>query len=123
MRTWKGTKLYSIMRMKCPFCHEGAFFVSHPYDLAHVGEVHDRCPHCARKLSKEVGFYWGALFVSYGLSIGFSLLMYGLTWFVRPDLGMLGFFIVVVSATALAAPWLYAMSKIIWANLFFHYQR
>lgn len=119
----KGTKLYSIGRLKCPFCQEGDFFVSHPYDLSKVGQVHAQCPHCGRRLSKEVGFYWGALFVSYALSIGFSLGVFGLAWLVRPDLGILGFFVVVVSATALASPYLYALSKIIWANLFFHYQR
>jgi hypothetical protein len=117
----KGSKLYSIGRLKCPFCHEGDFFVSHPYDLSKVGEVNTRCPVCERKLSKEVGFYWGALFVSYALSIGFSLAIFGLAWMIKPDLGIMGFFITVVGATMLAAPYLYALSKIIWANLFFHY--
>lgn len=119
----KGSKLYSIIQFKCPFCHEGDFFLSHPYDLTKVGEVHVRCPHCDRRLSKEVGFYWGAMFVSYALSIGFSLSVFGLAWSVRPGMGILGFFVVVVTCTALASPYLYALSKIIWANLFFHYER
>jgi len=118
----KGTKLYSIGHLTCPFCQEGAFFVAHPYNLSKVGEVHERCPVCHRKLTKEVGFYWGALFVSYALSIGFSLAVFGLAWLIKPDMGMLGFFVSVVGVTALASPYLYALSKIIWANFFFHYQ-
>jgi uncharacterized protein (DUF983 family) len=118
-----SAKLRSIIRMRCPFCLSGDFFVSHPYDLKHAGDVHERCASCGRRFSKEPGFYWGALFVSYGLSIGFSLMAYGIAWAIRPDLGILGFFVVVVSATVLAAPYLYALSKIIWANLFFHYER
>jgi hypothetical protein len=123
MISGKGTKLYSIVHLKCPFCHEGDFFVSHPYDLAKVGDVHARCPRCGRRLSKEVGFYWGAMFVSYGLSIGFSLIVFGLAWFLRPEMGIMAFFFIVVGCTALASPYLYALSKIIWANLFFHYER
>jgi uncharacterized protein (DUF983 family) len=118
-----SAKLRSILFLKCPFCLQGDLFRSHPYDLSHVGEVHERCPSCGRKLSKEPGFYWGAMFVSYGLSIGFSLLVYGITWWIHPGTGIPGFFIVVVSATALASPYLYALSKVIWANFFFHYQR
>jgi uncharacterized protein (DUF983 family) len=118
-----SAKVRSILRMRCPFCLNGAFFVSHPYDLKHAGDVHERCASCGHRFSKEPGFYWGALFVSYGLSIGFSLMTYGIAWAIRPDLGILGFFIAVVTATVLAAPYLYALSKIIWANLFFHYDR
>lgn len=118
----KGTKLYSIAHLKCPFCHEGDFFVSHPYDLSKVGEVHARCPYCDRRLSKEVGFYWGAMFVSYALSIVSSLGFFGLAWLVLPGMSILGFLCVVVGCTALVAPYLYALSKIIWANLFFQYE-
>ncbi len=117
----KGTKLYSIFHLTCPFCQEGAFFLSHPYDLKRVGELHRTCPVCHRNFEKEPGFYWGAMFVSYALSVGYSLLAFGITWWFLPDMGILGYFIVVVSATVLVAPYLYALSKIIWANMFFSY--
>ena len=35
---WKVTKLYSILNFKCPFCHEGQFFVAHPYNLRRAGD-------------------------------------------------------------------------------------
>lgn len=118
----KGTKLYSILHLKCPFCHEGEFFVGHPYDLRHAGDLHKTCPVCHRKYEKEPGFYWGGMFVSYALSIAFSLIAFGITWTLAPHLGILGFFVIVVGATVLVSPYLYALSKITWANLFFSYQ-
>lgn len=117
----KGTKLYSILHMKCPFCHEGAFFVSNPYDLRHAGDLHKTCPVCHRKFEKEPGFYWGGMFVSYAFSIAFSLIAFGITWAIAPGTSILGYFVVVVGATALVSPYLYALSKITWANFFFHY--
>ncbi len=118
----KGSKLYSILHFTCPFCHEGAFFVSHPYDLKHVGELHATCPVCHRKYEKEPGFYFGGMFVSYALSISFSLLAFGLTWLIAPNLSIWAFMAIVVGATVLAAPYLYALSKIMWGNMFFSYK-
>jgi hypothetical protein len=118
----KGSKLYSIVHFKCPFCQEGDFFISHPYDLKHVGDLHKECSVCHRRYEKEPGFYWGGMFVSYALSAAFSLLAFGITWLIEPHWSILGYFIAVVSATVLASPYLYALSKIIWANFFFSYQ-
>jgi hypothetical protein len=40
----KGTKLYySILNFKCPYCHEGQFFVAHPYNLRRAGDLLDKC--------------------------------------------------------------------------------
>ena len=38
----KGTKLYSIIKFKCPSCHEGNFFISHPYNFKNTGDVLDK---------------------------------------------------------------------------------
>ena len=122
MSLLRGTKLYSILHLTCPFCHEGDFFLSHPYDLKHVGDLHETCPVCHRKYEKEPGFYYGAMFVSYAIGIAFSLLCIGITWWFAPHLSIWGFMVVVVGLTILAAPYMYALSKIMWANMFFSYQ-
>ena len=77
MSAFQSSKLYSILHLTCPFCHKGAFFLSHPYDLKHAGDLHETCPACHRKYEMEPGFYYGAMFVSYALSIAFSLLAFG----------------------------------------------
>jgi len=51
----KGSKLYSIFKSKCPRCQEGEFFVSHPYDLANMGDIHTHCDQCGLKYAKEPG--------------------------------------------------------------------
>lgn len=120
---WKATKLYSILNFKCPHCHEGAFYAGrHLYDLKHIGDVNKHCPACHRKLSKEVGFYYGGMYVNYALSITFSLLMYGLIYLIAPGLEFMWTFLLIIVATVLCVPLLYGLSKIIWANLFFDYQ-
>ena len=69
----KGTKLYSILKFKCPHCHEGGFFKAHPYNISKAGDIYDKCPVCNNKNSKEPGFYYGAMYVSYGLGVALFL--------------------------------------------------
>lgn len=119
----KGSKLYSIAKMKCPCCQEGDFFVSHPYDLKRAGDIHENCAVCGVKYSKEPGFYYGAMYVSYALAVAlFVTLWVSLAVFLRVE--SVGIQVAVIVASILfLAPYLYALSKIIWANLFMHYDK
>lgn len=60
----KGSKLYSIFHEKCPYCHEGDFFVSGAYKLKTMGDVHENCKNCGKSFNPETGFYFGAMYVS-----------------------------------------------------------
>jgi uncharacterized protein (DUF983 family) len=119
----KGTKLYSIIHRKCPQCHEGDFFVSTPYDLKHVGDIREKCDHCGLKYEKEHGFYYGAMYVGYGLGVATFV-----TFWVSMNLFFsslsTGFQIaIIVAAIIVSGPFLYMLSKIIWANMFIHYRK
>lgn len=117
----KGNKLYSIFKMKCPQCHEGEFFESHPYNLKKAGNLHETCSVCGVKYSKEPGFYYGAMYVNYGLGVALFVALWvsfnlffssvGVGW----QIGLIIFFTVILT------PYMYALSKIIWANLFMKY--
>lgn len=119
----KGGKLYSIFKFKCPHCHEGDFFVSNnPYQLKYAGDIHKKCKACNRKLSMEPGFYYGAMYVAYALGVAFSVSLVVAIYVLFPETEMEIYIITVLSGLVAAGPWLYALSKIIWANLFWSYK-
>jgi|SRR5690606_17848839 len=62
----RGTKLYSILRLKCPRCQIGNLF-SNPGLLvfSRILEMPDKCPHCKQDFKVEPGFYTAALWISY----------------------------------------------------------
>ena len=62
----KGTKLYSILKLKCPRCQIGNLF-NNPglFVISKVLEMPDKCPHCKEDFKQEPGFYAAALWVSY----------------------------------------------------------
>lgn len=119
----KGSKLYSIFKMKCPRCQEGDFFVSKPYDLKRAGDIHKTCSNCNLKYSKEPGFYYGAMYVSYALGVALFVTLWVSfnLFFPSASIGIqIG---TIIGLTILLTPYLYALSKIIWANLFIKYER
>ena len=74
MSLLKGTKLYSILTGTCPVCQEESMYKeSNPYKLTRVYEMHERCSNCGTKYKIEPSFFYGAMYVSYGVGIAFSV--------------------------------------------------
>jgi len=119
----KGSKLYSILREKCPHCHEGDFFAGKSvFNLKQVGKVHDKCPECNRPFHKEPGFYYGAMYVSYGLGVAMFVASFIITWLIAPESGPEVYVIVIIATMLIFGAKLYKLSRIIWANMFFPYK-
>lgn len=119
----KGSKLYSIFNAKCPECHEGAFFVAHPYNLKKIGDTYEKCDSCGVNYSKEPGFYYGAMYVAYGLGVAIFISAWVATWGLNLSVSAFNLFLVVSGVLLLGTPYIYHLSKIIWANLFFKYKK
>jgi uncharacterized protein (DUF983 family) len=119
----KGSKLYSIFRFKCPKCQSGDFFVSHPYDLSRIGDIQEHCSSCGLKYEKEPGFYYGAMYVAYALGVALFVTLWTSFNLFFPSVTV-GFQIfVIVFSTIILSPLLYALSKIIWANMFIPFDK
>jgi len=119
----KGTKLYSIRKMTCPRCQEGGFFVAKPYNLKRAGDLNEKCPKCGLKFEKEVGFYFGAMFVSYALGVALFVTCWVSFNLFFPTASTAIQIISISIVSLLAGPYFYALSKIIWANFFFNYDK
>jgi uncharacterized protein (DUF983 family) len=62
----KGTKLYSILKLKCPRCQIGNLFKNSGFFVfTEILEMPDKCSHCKQGFKIEPGFYSAALWISY----------------------------------------------------------
>ncbi|MBI1836643.1 MAG: DUF983 domain-containing protein [Flavobacteriia bacterium] len=119
----KGSKIYSIVKMKCPQCHEGDFFISKPYDLKNAGKLHEFCTFCDLKYEKEIVFYYGSMYVSYALQVAVFVSFWTSFNLFSPTIST-GFQIgIILLASLLLTPYLYAISKITWINLFISFDQ
>ena len=118
----KGSKLYSISTMTCPQCQESHMMVGNPYRFSTMGEVKNKCEVCGLNLKPEPGFYYGAMYVSYGLGVAiFVSIWASCTWFFD-NVGVWTQISLILIALIGLGPYLYALSKVIWANIFFSYK-
>ena len=63
-------KLPWILRNRCPKCGKGNLFVKpNAYDLRHTAAMHSACEACGEDFEREPGFYFGAAYVSYALTV------------------------------------------------------
>ena len=118
----KGTKLYSVLFNKCPHCHEGDFFITkNPYDLKNFEKIHAQCPNCKKSFMKEVGFYYGSMYASYGLTIALGLTLF-LVMCVVFELPELVFLISFCIIALLLWTWIFRTARLLWINLFVRYE-
>jgi len=117
----KGTKVYSIFKGKCPVCHSGDLYKrKNPYLLSETLKMHERCSHCNTKFKIEPSFFYGAMYVSYGVGIAFAVAAFIISYFFL-NLGRLNSFLVIVGTLIFLLPVILRLSRNIWINFFFKY--
>lgn len=97
--------------------------VANPYKLSTMGEVKNKCEVCSLDFKPEPGFYYGAMYVSYALGVAvFVTIWASCNWFFD-NVGVWTQISLVLIALIGLGPYLYALSKVIWANFFFSYKQ
>ncbi len=67
------TKIQAIFGCKCPRCREGSLFENPPVLYKKFGKMPVTCKVCGLRFEKEPGFFFGAMYISYFLSVGVVL--------------------------------------------------
>ncbi|WP_108805064.1 DUF983 domain-containing protein [Aquimarina sp. Aq107] len=117
----KGTKIYSIFTGTCPVCqNESMYKDNNPYKLGKIFQMHERCSHCNTKYKIEPSFFYGAMYVSYGVGIAFAVAAFVIGNLFL-ELNLLNSFFVIVGTLIFFFPIILRLSRNIWINLFMHY--
>ncbi|MFM9988367.1 DUF983 domain-containing protein [Flavobacterium sp.] len=119
----KGSKLYSILTGTCPKCHEESMYIiKNSYILSKVFDMHEKCSHCETKYKIEPSFFFGAMFVSYGVSVLIGIIAFLVSHFIFKTNLKTSFVSIVISLIALM-PIIMRISRNIWINIFIHYDK
>ena len=66
----KGSKLNSILTGSCPKCqNESMYLDKNMLHLTKILKMNENCSHCGLKYQIEPSFFYGAMYVSYGLNV------------------------------------------------------
>lgn len=123
MNFLKGSKLYSIFTGTCPVCHSGKMYVEdNPYKISKTLKMQERCSKCNVKFSKEPSFFYGAMYVSYGLGVALAVSAFIISYvFLGLDVDYT--FASIILVLVILFPVILRMSRNIWSNLFFSYDK
>ena len=117
----KGNKLYSILTGSCPKCQQESMYVhKNPYKPGHLFKMRERCGHCDTKYKIEPSFFYGAMYVSYGVGIAFAVAAFVIAkLFIGASL--INTFIAIVGTLVVFMPVIIRLSRNIWINIFMKY--
>ncbi|MEJ7778870.1 MAG: DUF983 domain-containing protein [Daejeonella sp.] len=77
----KIPQLYALLNSKCPRCRRGNVFINSMYGFK-AQKMNEYCPHCNLKFEREPGYFYVAMFVSYGFNVVQMILAGLLTYFI-----------------------------------------
>jgi rRNA maturation protein Nop10 len=81
MSSFKESYLYSVLNNKCPRCRKGNIYTSSSaYKLGQMTTMNETCPVCGQPTEIEVGFFYGTAYVSYALTVAFSVATFVAWW-------------------------------------------
>ncbi len=116
----KSSRLYSILHLKCPRCHEGSLFTYKTYSRR-FAVMPEKCPVCHLQYQPEPAFYTGAMYVSYALQVAlFAIIYMVLRLFSNPDIKI--YLVAMITAPLLLVPVTLRLSRAIYIHLFYTYQ-
>ncbi|WP_213521417.1 DUF983 domain-containing protein [Nonlabens sp.] len=119
----KGTKLYSIFTGTCPVCQNESMYTSpNLYNPSKTQEMRERCSHCDTKYKIEPSFFYGSMYVSYGVGVGIAMIAFLLGYFVF-ELSRWNIFLIIAFISIFSLPIVIRLSRNIWINIFMDYDK
>ena len=122
-----SSQFLPMLKLKCPHCNESHMFVNpKTYALSQLGTMKKTCDVCQTNFQPEPGFYFGAAYVSWGLTVATWVavlvalkLLNALGWI---EFGFLThpmtFLLSGILVSALIFPYMYRLSRVMWAHMF-----
>lgn len=119
----KGTVINSILTGSCPKCQEESMYVEkNPYKLSTLYKMHDTCSHCHTQYKIEPSFFYGAMYVSYGVTVAIGVAVFVILNLIL-QLHVLETFIGIVVVILALMPVTARISRNIYINLFIHFDK
>jgi len=111
----------NILKHRCPRCRKGKLFTHPAYNLKKTISMPDKCPHCGQPFHLEPSFYYGALYVSYGLQVALFATVSIAIAVLHPEAPTEWYLIGVTAAAVLLFPLVIRLSRSIWIHIFVKY--
>lgn len=121
--TTKGLKIHSILTGSCPRCQKESMYADkNIFHLSNLLKMKEKCSYCGLKYQIEPSFFYGAMYVSYGLNVMIMIIIFLIAFFgFHASVGET--FIAIIFALAVLFPFVMRLSRNIYINIFVDYEK
>lgn len=117
----KGSKLNSIIKGNCPRCQEESMYESkNTFNILKAIKMKEKCSNCGLRYMIEPAFFYGAMYVSYGVGIAFGIAAFIISKTLF-DASLHASFISIVATLLVFYGIIMRVSRNIWINIFVSY--
>lgn len=117
----RGSKLNSIITGSCPKCQKESMYEDkNPLHLSKVLKMNENCSHCGFKYQIEPSFFYGAMYVSYGLNVAVGIAAF-IVSFVFFGSTIEQSFIAIILTLVVLFPFVLRLSRNLYINMFVSY--
>ncbi|WP_395049995.1 DUF983 domain-containing protein [Flavobacterium sp.] len=114
----KGSKLNSILTGTCPRCqNESMYLDKNPLHFSKILKMNEKCSHCGLKYQIEPSFFYGAMYVSYGLNVALGVAAFIVSYLIF-DSSIKTAFIAIIASNVVLFPLVLRWSRNIYINMF-----
>jgi hypothetical protein len=83
----------------------------------------EHCDRCGLKFNLEPGFFYGAMYIGYGISIAYLSTFYLLLLLILKDFEVELYFVLAIGSLLALTPIIFRLSRSIWLAIFVKYNR
>ena len=110
----------NIFAMRCPKCHGDTLFKTKLWEFKKMLSMKEECGNCGQHFELEPGFYWGAMYIAYGIS---SAVILGTFIILRFVIGytMMQSYIAVCILILFLIPYVFRLARSLWIHIHVKY--
>ncbi|MNQ11555.1 hypothetical protein D3C85_244440 [compost metagenome] len=111
-----------ILNNDCPNCHKGKVF-NEKNIFFNLGfpKMNEYCSHCDYKFEKEPGYFFGAMYVNYGLTVAQGIATYLIAHLFFKETFDLRMIPIIAGTIIVLSPFNIRFSRLLWIYMFKNY--
>ncbi|WP_339922375.1 DUF983 domain-containing protein [uncultured Cyclobacterium sp.] len=110
----KNSLAGAILKAQCPKCRKGNIFPVSIISFRKLTQVNQCCPNCGVELVPEPDFYYGAMYISYALSVALFINVMIILNYVFDDPELVVYIVSVVFFNIVLLPVMLRYSKVLY---------
>ena len=107
----------ALLALRCPRCHRGPLF-KHPAASLGFSDMYDTCVVCEQTYEPEPGFYFGAMYISFGFAVTIFAAVGVLLYYLDHDPDTWVYVVVTAAITLVTTPLVFRYSRAIMLYFF-----